>query len=175
MPGNVLISSDGGLDREGLMAELLLLAEERDLEYALVVRRLMNPLVRPAAHRDPARFFFVSSGGNGEVATVIEAYKVYPDGREELVRNVEAPGLGPPAFKEIVAVSEHPTVHTSLFRPRALAGPFGGHGGAGLGSADPVVSWVVPALLFDDMTLKKPGGDIPNPPALPHPYFAEKR
>ena len=32
-----------------------------------------------------------------------------------------------------------------------------------------------PALLFDDMTLKKPGGDIPNPPALPHPFFAEER
>jgi hypothetical protein len=175
MPGNMLVSAGDGLDREALVAELLLLAEERELEYALVVRRLMNPLVRPAAHRDPARFFFVASRRNGEVAAVIEAYKVFPDGREELVRNVEVPGLGPAAFKEIVAVSKRPTVHTSLFRPRALAGPFGGHRGAALQSADPVVSWVVPALLFDDMTLKKPGGDIPNPPALPHPYFAEER
>jgi hypothetical protein len=134
----------------------------------------MNPLVPPAAHGDPARFFFVSSGANGEVATVTEAYKLFPDGREVLVRNVEAPGLGPAVFKEIVAVSERSTVHTSLFRPRPLSGPFGGHQGAALRGAEPVVSWVVPAFLFDDMTLKKPSGDIPNPPALPHPYFARE-
>jgi hypothetical protein len=32
---------------------------------------------------------------------------------------------------------------------------------------------VTPALLFEDLTLKKPTGEIPNPPVANHPFFEE--
>jgi hypothetical protein len=41
-----------------------------------------------------------------------------------------------------------------------------GEGGA------PVVSMAVPSLLFDDVTLRKPSGEIPEPPGSPPPLFA---
>jgi hypothetical protein len=30
---------------------------------------------------------------------------------------------------------------------------------------------VTPALLFEDLTLKKPTGEIPHPPVAGHPFF----
>ena len=33
----------------------------------------------------------------------------------------------------------------------------------------PVVSLVVPSLLFEDLALRRPPGDIPRPPLLAHP------
>ena len=34
-----------------------------------------------------------------------------------------------------------------------------------------VVSFVVPSLLFEDVTLTKPRGEIPKPPVAKHPFF----
>ena len=34
-----------------------------------------------------------------------------------------------------------------------------------------VVSFAVPALLFEDVTLKKPSGEIPKPQVAKHPFF----
>ena len=34
-----------------------------------------------------------------------------------------------------------------------------------------VVSMVIPAMLFEDMTLQRPKGDIPNLPFTKHPFF----
>jgi len=38
----------------------------------------------------------------------------------------------------------------------------------------PIVSWVVPSLLFEDLTLKKPSGENLRPPIAAHPYFDRK-
>ena len=36
---------------------------------------------------------------------------------------------------------------------------------------DVIVTVAVPALLFDDMTLQRPNGDVPNLPVTKHPFF----
>jgi hypothetical protein len=44
--------------------------------------------------------------------------------------------------------------------------------GGRLGDATPLVSVVTPSLLFEDLTLKRPSGEIPTPPVAAHPAFA---
>ena len=53
----------------------------------------------------------------------------------------------------------------------ALAGMLSGGGQAESGLA--ILSSMVPSFLFEDLTLKKPTGEIPKPPVVKHPYFDE--
>ena len=39
------------------------------------------------------------------------------------------------------------------------------------GESEPLVSMVTPSLIFEDLTLKQPSGEIPNPPVASHPFF----
>ena len=92
------------------------------------------------------------------------------DGYEQVVRNAEMSGLTVAAFRDIVAASKEQTVYSTPFMPAgALAGMLSGGGPAESGVA--ILSFVVPSFLFEDLTLKKPTGEIPKPPVAGHPYF----
>jgi hypothetical protein len=93
-----------------------------------------------------------------------EIYKVYPDGHEELVRQGQFDGLDEAAFKDLAAVSRDLTVYTIPFA--AYAGRlYTGQPGM------PLVSLVVPSLLFEDLTLKPTAGELPKLPLSKPPFF----
>jgi hypothetical protein len=170
MPSNLLVTADKSRTAEELKAELLKMAKQRGNEFGIVVRRMSNPLVQGALGR--TRMIFMT-GGNGpgtiNVEPFIEAYKVFPDGHEELVRNLSINSLTLASFKDIVAVSDAAPVYTALMR-MTIRSPgmmmsFQAPGGPN------VVSVATPAMLFDDMTLQRPAGDVPNLPFTKHPYF----
>ena len=73
---------------------------------------------------------------------------------------IEIADMSPATFKDIVAVGDTPMVFTDEFIPRAggsvFVGPFPS-------SEMPVVSCVVPSLLFDDISLVKSQGPYPQP------------
>jgi len=93
-----------------------------------------------------------------------EIAQVYPDGHEELARQGMFEGLDDAAFKDLVAASKDETVHTLPFA--AVAGRiYPGQSGA------PLVSFVVPSLLFEDLTLKPASGELPTLPLSKHPFF----
>jgi len=176
-PSNLLVSPSQGMPPEALRQELLALVAERELPFGVIVRRIGNPML--GKDDDPwASIMSLMSprGGEAAVQPVVAAFKVYPDGREELVRDVLFGDVGADSFKDIVAVSEGRGVHTM---PLAASGPslmtmvFAIWGGPG--NDAPLVSVVTPSLLFEDLTLKKPSGEIPKPPVAPHPAFAAAR
>ncbi len=88
-------------------------------------------------------------------------YKLYPDGHEELVQGVEIADMSPALFKDIVAAGERIVVYTDEFIPRVEA-----LFSLGISSASqvPVVSCVAPAMLFEEMSLVKTQGPLPNLP-----------
>ena len=104
-------------------------------------------------------------GGQGS-ASLTEVYKLYPDGHEELLHGIELADVTPASFKDIVAVGDTPTVYTDEFIPRvgALFSL-----GVAASSDVPIVSCIVPSLLFDDVSLVKSEGPYPNPPVSPSP------
>ena len=98
-----------------------------------------------------------------------QAFKLFPDGREELIRTAELLGLSESSFREIVAASETLTAYHTTYRPQggfALSALFLLSSGP---TSSTVVSLVVPQLLFEDVTLKRPTGDVPNLPLIAHP------
>ena len=93
-----------------------------------------------------------------------EVYKVYPDGHEELMRLGQFDGLDDGAFKDLAAASRDLTVYSI---------PYAAYGGRlypGQTGA-PLVSFVAPSLLFEDLTLKPATGELPRLPLSKHPYF----
>jgi hypothetical protein len=93
-----------------------------------------------------------------------EIYRVYLDGHEELVRQGQFDGLDEAAFKDLAAVSRNLTVHTipfAAYSGRLYAGQPG----------MPLVSFVVPSLLFEDLTLKPTAGELPKLPLSKPPFF----
>jgi hypothetical protein len=144
-PSNVLVTADNGLSEAELRAKFLNLVKQQNKEFGIVVRRM-----RTAGHP-------------------VLAYKVFPDGREELIHGMQFSGLNTAAFKEIVAASKDQNMLTVEFRPQRTMGmfAFGDEGYA-------PVTLAVPSLLFEDVTVRKVRGETPRPPVAPHPYFDGK-
>jgi PmbA/TldA metallopeptidase C-terminal domain len=162
VPSNLFVTSEKSLSSGELRKELLRRAKDRGLDYAIVVRRVGGGA---AASFMKMAMRMAQQGGQGG-GSLAEVYKLYPDGHEELVQGVEIAELTPVAFKDIVAVGDAPIVFTDEFIPR-----LGALFSMGLSaSADvPLVSCVVPAMLFDDISLVKSQGPFPNPPISPSP------
>lgn len=87
-------------------------------------------------------------GGGGTMPLAI--YKVFPDGREELVRGAEIARFDLKAFKRMLAAGDDPYVLNS----------------AGRAESNTVVA---PALLFEELDLAKIDRDFDKPPILPSP------
>ena len=66
-------------------------------------------------------------------------------------------------FRDIVAVSAATTRHETGFSPIPPGVPAVGGGHIWL------VSVITPALLFEDVTVRRPPGNIRKPPVTPHP------
>jgi hypothetical protein len=83
-------------------------------------------------------------------ANPLEMYKVYPDGREELVRGGEAPNIDLRAFKRILAVGDEPYV-------------------LNYASSQAAMTIAAPALLFEELDINPIDRDFDKPPYLPAP------
>jgi predicted Zn-dependent protease len=162
-PSNLFLNSEKSVSAKTLREDLLRRVHDRGLPYGIVVRRVgggasasfMRAVARMAANPDA-----------GPSGTLDEVYRLYPDGHEELVRGMELSDVSPSAFKDIVAVGDTPSVFTDEFVPR-----LGSFFSLGLTAASnvPIVSCVVPPLLFDELSLVRAEGPFPSPPISPSP------
>ena len=174
LPSNLIVTVEKGLSDQEIRAQFFKLLQRRGKPYGIVVRRLGNPALRTAGDQ---RYAALTAPGQAEerVENPVLAYRVYLDGREELIRGAELAGLSTAAFRDIVAASNTQTVYSCPFVSRALSlyssymyfDTAEGEPGA------PLVSFVVPALLFEDLTVKKPNDQIPKPP-LSKPPLSDK-
>lgn len=114
--------------------------------------------------------------GGADAVPVAEAVQLYPDGREEPIRGAMLAGISPASFKNIIAAS----------RTRAVATTGMGRGG-GMAFAMSLLprsffrhlmvgqqaTYVVPSLLLDDVSIRKPTGDGVAPPAYGPPWISK--
>jgi len=167
-PTNLFLTVQNGLNETAIREKLLTLVTQRGKSYGIVVRRMRNWLVTdPQEMMEAGMSAFMPGlgGGNGPPRTAVLAYEVFPDGHEQLVRNAQLEGLNEASFKDLVVGSESQTVCNRLFLDvgNILIGMFSGGTMVGQGNP-PVVSFTVPDLVFDDVSVNPPSGEIPKPP-----------
>jgi len=163
VPSNLFVTSEKSLSADELRKELLRRAKDRGLDYALVVREVGSGGLAASFMKMAMR---MAQQGTQGASSLAEVYKLTPDGHEELVRGLEIAEITPASFKDIVAAGDTPHVFTDEFIPRIAAMFSMGISGS---SDSPVVSCVVPSLLFDEVSLVKSQGPFPNLPVAPSP------
>jgi predicted Zn-dependent protease len=172
---NVFVATDSGLTTEQLRSRLLALAAERGLPYAIIVRRLGNPFL--SAGRDPMAMIASLRGAGEASISMAVAAKVFPDGHEEPLRNASLLGVTATTFRNIVAATRSRAVVTT-----SLHGRMGGSAmfvavrrSGFIRFPEPMASYVVPSLLFDELSLRGPTDDGSRLPVIKPPWAPEER
>jgi hypothetical protein len=103
-----------------------------------------------------------AGGSNRPVSMPLYAYRLYPDGREELVRGERFKGVNARSLKDILAAGDDSVTFNYLDNgaPFALLG-------YGSGAAE--VTVVAPSVLIDDLELSKVDDEMPKLPVVPAP------
>ncbi|MCX7908020.1 MAG: metallopeptidase TldD-related protein [Ignavibacteria bacterium] len=163
MFGNIEIVPDRKYSKSfnELKQKMMQLCKQRDLPFGIIVKKIMNqnlystifPVISPVEYK---------FGREQNILNVVEAYKVYPDGREEVIRGVELKGITTQSFKDIILVGNRPYVLNILAPLVSSSFSSGGYIGA---------SVIVPDILIEDAELRPIEVDFPKPPFLENPLL----
>lgn len=154
---NLFIKSDETVSPADLKKKFIDLLKQRNKPFGILVRKLDFP---STASFDELRQLL--GGGGRPAPPPLLAYRVYADGREELVRGLRFRGLNVRALKDIVAVGSDEVQFDYI----ANAAPFSIVGG---GNYVFGCSTVAPGILFDDLELERPQVELPKLPLVPAP------
>jgi TldD protein len=162
VPTNLLIRARETSSIADLKKKLIDLIQQRGLPYGMIVRRLDFP---SSAGLDEARKILSSGSAGGSsqpVSMPLYAYRLYPDGREELVRGERFKGINARSLKDILAAGDDSVTFNYLDNgaPFALLG---------FGSGAAEVTVVAPSVLIDDLEMSKVDDEMPKLPIVPAP------
>lgn len=155
---NLFIEPMEGVRQSELQEKLIELVLGYGNEYGLRIDHALTPMIHPRGVPSLYRM-----GRAGNVFPAAQAYKVYPDGTEELVRNVVVATDLLGELRNLPAYSETTSLHhgTYMFRSGDISV---------LSASFPVfVSISTPDLLFEDLTITYPQAVYRTTPIVPHP------
>jgi TldD protein len=157
--GNLFVSASGGVSQGALRQRLIDLCRERGKPYGILIRKLDFPTT--ASSDELRRAFAGMQSGARPVSPPILIYRVYPDGREQLVRGLRLRGLDVRSLKDIVAASSETTTFDfyNTGAPLAMEGA----------SFRAESSVVAPSVLIDDVEIERIEGELPKLPVVPAP------
>jgi len=117
----------------------------------------------------------MQGGEGGAVFPLGDAVKLFADGHEEPIRGATLSGVSVASFKDIVAASRSRTVTTLAGRGLREAGMMMAMvsilpGWLRAAFVPELATYVVPSLLFEDMSIRKPSEDHAVPPAFGPPW-----
>lgn len=160
---NLFVQAHAAESEAALKKRLLDLAARMGREYAIVIRKLDFPSFGSVDDlRQLAAQSRQSGGGSRPAPMPVLVYRVYPDGREELVRGLRLRSFGTRQFRDIVAAGDRQYQFDYLDNGAPLAL-------SGAGSYVVACSVVAPTLLFEELELEPAGADLPKPPIVPPP------
>ena len=160
---NLFISSSEAVPAGELKKKLMELVRARNKPFGIVVRKMDFPSSAPP---DVVRRLLSSQQGGGRpVSLPVLVYRVYPDGREELVRGLRFRGLGVRSLKDILAAGDD----SAAFEFMDNAAPFALIGGSSYTTEACVVA---PSILIDDLELHPVEGELPKLPLVTPPEMA---
>jgi hypothetical protein len=164
--GNLFIRASQTTPAADMKKKLMDKCREENKPYGILVRKLDFP---STASIDELQKVLQAAGGSHPVVPPLLAYKVYPDGREELVRGLLFHGVTTRSFKDIVAASDENFVFDLIDSnaPFALVGA---------GSFNSTASVIAPAVLFEELELEPAKQEeTPKPPLVPPPALTSQQ
>ena len=159
--GNMFIRASETKPAADLKKTLIDMCQQRNKPYGILVRKLDFPSMASIDEFRRTAAAVARSGGR-PVAQPLLVYKVYPDGKEELIRSVRFSGLSARSLRDIIAASDENYVFnfTDSNAPLALIGA---------GNYTTSSSVIAPAVLFDEVELEPVQEEVSKPPIVPAP------
>lgn len=108
---NLILSGKGGLDRKKLVAKLLSEAKGNGLDFGVIVKQMDDAAItaQPEMTRRELLAMFQNTDTDLPPPAVL-VYKVYPGGKEELVRAAQVGEVPIRAWKDLIAFGKNATV-----------------------------------------------------------------
>jgi predicted Zn-dependent protease len=157
--GNLFVSSSEAVPAAELKKKLIQLIQARGKDYGILVRKMDFP---SSASLDEVSRMLTASRGGRPVSMPILVYKVFPDGREEMVRGLQFRGLNVRSLKDILAAGDDVQPFDFMDSPQVFALI----GGSSYTSEACVVA---PSILIDDLELHPAEEELPKLPIVPAP------
>ncbi|MBI5281443.1 MAG: hypothetical protein HY858_07155 [Candidatus Solibacter usitatus] len=163
---NLFLRSRKSEPEAQLKSRLINLIRQQNRPFGIIVRKMDFP---SSGSADDLRRLSAragrSGGGGRPVSSPVLLYRVYPDGREELLRGLRFRGFTTRAFRDILAAGdqEHQFDFLDNAAPLALMG---------VGNYIVGCSTIAPSLLFQELELEPDTDDLPKPPVVPPPPLA---
>ena len=112
---NLFVSGKGAMPRKALEQRLVSAAQQEGLKYGIVIRRFDDAAITSAPEFSRRELVsMIKSTDQALPPPTILAYKVYPNGKEELVRGVQLAEVPIRAWKDVLGVSKEMTVYNFL-------------------------------------------------------------
>ncbi len=164
---NLLVTATQTTPLADLKKRLIQMCQERGKPYGMLVRKLDYPF---SAGGNELRTLAASGSQSGgsvrAVSPPVLVYRVYPDGREELVRGLRFRGVSTRSLRDILAASQE----TAVFDFVNNSAPLAMLGTGGYMAPTTVVS---PALLFDEIEFELPQDQLPKKAVVPPPSVGD--
>jgi PmbA/TldA metallopeptidase C-terminal domain len=161
---NLFVSSSETVPVADLKKKLIDLCQARSKSYGLLVRKMDFPSA--GSIEEARRVMQASAGSSRPVSAPLLVYKVYPDGREELVRGLRFRDFNGKSLKDILAVGDDSVTleYMENGAPFAILGR----------GYTAEVSVVAPSLLVDDLQLLAVVEELPKLPVVPAPELIKQ-
>jgi len=162
--GNLFIRASETTPAADMKQKLMDLCKQGNKPYGILIRKLDYPSTASIAE---LRQVAQASGDPHPVVPPLLAYKVYPDGREELVRGLFFHDVDVRSFKDIAAASDEHYVFDMIDSnaPFALVGA---------GTFTTTSSIIAPAILFEELELEPSKQETPKPPIVAAPTLSAR-
>lgn len=160
---NLLVKASQTTPMSDLKKKLIDMCKERGKPYGMLVRKLDFPFSAGIGELRTLLSGGAQAGGSARpLSPPLLVYRVYPDGREELVRGLRFRGVSTRTLRDVLGASQE----TALFDYMNNGAPLALIGAGGYLAPTSVVS---PGLLFDEIEFELPQEQLSKPPIVPPP------
>jgi TldD protein len=112
---NLFVAGKGAISRKALEQKLVAAAQAENLKYGVVIRRFDDAAVTSTPEYSRRELVAMIKSTDQQLPpAALLAYKVYPNGKEELVRGVQLADVPIRAWKDVLGVSKEVTVYNFL-------------------------------------------------------------
>jgi TldD protein len=151
-----------------MKVKLLEMVKAAGLKYGLLIRRLDFPSTASIEELQSIGRQLQKSGYARTLNSPLLAYRVYPDGREELVRGLRFRDFSAKELRDIAAASDHPYVLNYINNGSGF-----NHLDSGSDATSSAV--VCPSLLFDSVDLARSENEPGKLPSVAPPLLVAQQ
>jgi hypothetical protein len=112
---NLFVTASGGVPRKALEQELVVAAQREGLKYGIVIRRFDDAAVTSAPEFSRRELVAMIKSTDQQLPpAALLTYRIFPNGKEELVRGVQLAEVPIRAWKDVIGVSKEVTSYNFL-------------------------------------------------------------